>query len=80
VERFNEGEMEEGDRVWLRDTLILTLRGRGAGVMKSFGRSWASEPALWLLDRGDPSRENLEAEATPPKRTTLGAGLPVDRS
>lgn len=72
--------MELGERVPLRDTLIRTLRGRGAGVMKSLGRSWASDSALWLLDSGDPSRENLEAEEIAPMRTTLGAGLPVERS
>lgn len=80
VERFTDGETEFGERVPLRDALIRTLRGRGAGVIKSLGWSRASDSALWLFDKGDPSRENLDAEDIAPMRTTLGAGLPSERS
>lgn len=77
-ERFPEGETEAGDRVLLRETLIRTLRWRGAGVIKSLGRLWCSCSALWLFDSGELSRENREAEEIAPTRTTLGAGLPLD--
>lgn len=45
-ERFPEGETDAGDRVLLRETLIRTLRWRGAGVIKSLWWLWCSGSAL----------------------------------